>query len=220
MAAHSVAKIGGAAQLKAVFRRRPVVTKLIEADLVDSDYWWWRGRHYAEAKDFDRAEADFRQSNANKPSGWGSGKMSGYLGDARPCESAFLVSRYTEQSERKIGDWALPAKTKHWVAGGCDALAGKGSTTIRWKSTAPVVKTKVKVEKVSADAIVDVKAGYTVVSKRSPPPTASLRAPKSKPSRWDNSSPAMLVPQRSLLAARVLPQSKCSSSTRFLATSM
>ena len=151
--------------LKRFSEGAPVVTKLIEADLVDSDYWWWRGRHYAEAKDFDRAEADFRQSNANKPSGWGSGKMSGYLGDARPCESAFLVSRYTEQSERKIGDWALPAKTKHWVAGGCDALAGKGSTTIRWKSTAPVVKTKVKVEKVSADAIVDVKAGYTVVSK-------------------------------------------------------
>lgn len=143
----------------------PVVTKIIEADKADSDYWWWRGRHYAEAKDFDRAEADFRQSNANKPSGWGSGKMSGYLGDARPCESAFLISRYMEQSKKKVGDWAAPARTKHWVAGNCDALAGRGSTTIKWKKNAPVAKTKVKIGGASTTAIVDTKAGLTVVSK-------------------------------------------------------
>lgn len=143
----------------------PVVTQIIEADKSDSDYWWWRGRHYAEAKDFDRAEADFRQSNANKPSGWGSGKMSGYLGDARPCESAFLILRYMEQSKKKVGDWAAPARTKHWVAGNCDALAGRGSTTIKWKKSAPVAKTKAKIGSEKTTAIVDTKAGLTVVNK-------------------------------------------------------
>ncbi len=143
----------------------PVVTKIIEADKSDSDYWWWRGRHYADAKETDKAEADFRQANANNPSGWGSGKMSGYLGDERPCESAFLITRYTEQTKKKVGDWAGPARTKHWVAGNCDALAGKGSTTIKWKKSAPVAKAQVKIGSATTTAIVDTKAGLSVVSK-------------------------------------------------------
>lgn len=150
--------------LKRFSEGAPVVTKLIVADKVDSDYWWWRGRHYAQAKDNDRAEADFRQSSANKPSGWGSGKMSGFLGDERPCPAAFLISRYMEKTSRKVGDWAAPARTKHWVAGDCDKFAGTGRTTLKWKKGIPVRKADAKIAKKPAKLIVDDKAGYVVVS--------------------------------------------------------
>lgn len=121
-------------------------TRLIENDPLDSDFWWWRGRAHAEAGKKRLAEADFRQSLANKANGFAASRMDRFLGDELPCEAAFALSRYMEHA-RKVEEWAPKKRTERWVAGGCGKLEGKGSHVVRKKPDAPVVEVAVTVGK-------------------------------------------------------------------------
>lgn len=121
-----------------------VDTRLIEDDPADSDFWWWRGRAHAEAGKRAFAEADFRQSMANKANGFSAFRFSKYLGDEKPCEAAFAVQWYMEHA-KKVDDWAADKRSEHYVTGGCDKLEGKGAHRIKKKPNAPVVELTVSV---------------------------------------------------------------------------
>jgi hypothetical protein len=143
-----------------------VGTALIENNPHDSDFWWWRGRAEAHLGHHDQAKSDFLQSMANKPTGFPAFQLQTFAEEKlkRPCDGALLIQWWTEHGKRTQEDWIDPARTRLFLAGKCNKLAGKGKATIAAASNAPVVKVKVKLDGAQGNFLLDERAGHTAVT--------------------------------------------------------
>lgn len=145
-------------------------TTLIEFDPRDNDYWWWRGKNYLKLDRDQEAAADFRQSIANQNLADSSGIAVLKLADVskeldRPCVGAFALQYYSDAQQGDMNQRAKDLHAELHLAGSCDKLAGKGSARIQLARKGPVTKAKVRVNGKPATFLVDLRSGYTLVSK-------------------------------------------------------
>lgn len=140
---------------------------LIDSDPTDSDFWWWRGQAEAHRGHYHKARGDYLQSMANKPTGFPAYRLAQFA-DTKlkaPCDGALLIQWWISHGRRTDEEWIDPTRTKLFTAGACDKNAGKGRTTIAASTTAPIIRTKVKLDGTSTELLLDEHAGTTAVSK-------------------------------------------------------
>ena len=140
-------------------------TQLIADKPYDSDFWWWRGKAHAEGGNELQAKADFRQSIAAKPNKFAAARYAQYFGDHDPCEAAFALSFYAEQRPEQQATWATRDAERLYLAGDCDRLAGRGTTSIRFKDGAPIIKTRAKVNGRTGTFVVSDQSAYVTMSR-------------------------------------------------------
>ena len=140
-----------------------VITRIIEDDPDDGDYWWWRGRARAQAKDLDRAEADFRQSIANRSNGYAAMRLHEYLGDTNPCVAAFGIQHWMDYGSG-AGDKAKRARTRRYLEGECAQLEGRGRVAIAIDDERAVPTEEVTVGATTGAFLLDERAAYVVLS--------------------------------------------------------
>jgi hypothetical protein len=139
---------------------------LIEATPTDSDFWWWRGQAEAHRGHYHKARGDYFQSMANKPTGFPAYRLAQFA-DTKlkaPCDGALLIQWWIDHGRRTDEDWIDSTRTKLFTQGACDKNAGKGRTTIAASATAPVIRTKVKLDGTTVELILDEHSGTTAIS--------------------------------------------------------
>ena len=141
-----------------------VVSRIIDNEPDDSDYWWWRGRARAQAGDLDRAEADFRQSLANHPTGYAANRLSKYIGDQKPCAAAFGLRHWMEYGTDH-GDKTKRTFTRRYLEGGCEAQEGKGTVSIAIDDPRPVPTEEVTIGGTAGQLLLDERSAYVVLSR-------------------------------------------------------
>jgi hypothetical protein len=143
-------------------------TALIDSDPTDSDFWWWRGQAEAHRGHYHKARGDYFQSMANKPTGFPAYRLAQFA-DTKlkaPCDGALLIQWWLSHGRSTNEDWIDPTRTKLFTLGACDKNAGKGRATIAASATAPIIRTKVKLDGTSVELLLDEHAGTTAVSKQ------------------------------------------------------
>lgn len=142
-------------------------TAVIEADPEDSDYWWWRGRAYANLKQYEQAAADYHQSMANRPNGFAASRYAEWAqqGLQRPCEAAFALQAWVEQHPDEAEDWVDAEVSRLFLAGNCGRLAGQGKTQARFAPGAPVARVKAVIQGKPVTLVARSPAPYTVVDR-------------------------------------------------------
>ena len=142
-------------------------TAVIEADPEDSDYWWWRGRAYANLKQYEQAAADYHQSMANRPNGFAASRYAEWAqqGLQRPCEAAFALQAWVEQNPDETEEWVDAEVSRLFLAGNCARLAGQGKTKARFDPGAPEARVKAVIQGKPVTLVARSRAPYTVVDR-------------------------------------------------------
>lgn len=141
-----------------------VITRIIENEPDDSDYWWWRGRANAQAGELDRAEADFRQSMANRANGWAAKRFDQYLGDTRPCGAAFALQHWIDHGER-WDERTKSKRTRYYLEGNCQDLEGRGRVHIAIDDPRPVPTEEVIIGGAKGQFLLDERSAYVVLTR-------------------------------------------------------
>lgn len=144
-----------------------VCTEIIQHDPTDSDYWWWRGEVYAEAKRLQEATADYLQSMASKPNGFAAWRYSDMVDRTeRACEGAFAFQLYIDHRPDQDTDEAAQRRSELWLAHDCDRRVGKGRAIIKFKPEAPIIKSPARINGKAVSAMVSPSTGLVIVSRK------------------------------------------------------
>ena len=113
--------------------------------------------------DLDRAEADFRQSIANRSNGYAAMRLHEYLGDTNPCVAAFGIQHWMDYGSG-AGDKAKRARTRRYLEGECAQLEGRGRVAIAIDDERAVPTEEVTVGATTGAFLLDERAAYVVLS--------------------------------------------------------
>lgn len=141
-------------------------TTLIADTPTDSDFWWWRGQAEAHLDHYERAEADYFQSMANKPTGFPAFRLAQFAKTklSRPCDGALLIQWWIEHGKRTTEDWIDPTRARLFLDGACDKNCGTGTAQIPVAPNAPLVRATAKIDGVTANVLIDERTGYLVLT--------------------------------------------------------
>ena len=173
-----------------------VITALIKGRPRDSDFWWWRGEDYARLDEIDLADADYRQSMANKPNVFAARRYLPLMGERTPCEVAAAIQTMIEQRPDQVAQWMRDTLSDRHVSGNCDRVKGTGRVEIAVADSAPVIESEAVINGQTGRFLIQQKSAFTVLT--------SNFAERSNPSRTTVEIPvyaagAFVTGQRAIL---------------------
>jgi hypothetical protein len=146
------------------------VTKLIEDDPRDSDYWWWRGEVKEKLGQDRAAIADYRQSVANSDDYQAASFAVGHVSDPakradRRCETGWVLRYYRDQ----LGGWLRDSDEDELLAieleGVCARRASGARAFIPIATGGKPSQVKATIGTAKGTFLVDERSGTTVITR-------------------------------------------------------
>lgn len=142
-----------------------VITTLIEGRPHDSDFWWWRGERYQSLDEIDLADADYRQSMANKPNKFAARRYLPLMGERTPCEVSSALQTMIEQRPSQVAQWMRDTLSDRYVSGNCDRMKGAGKFEMEVPDSAPAMIAEATINGQTGRFLIQQKSAFTILGR-------------------------------------------------------
>jgi hypothetical protein len=137
-----------------------IADRLVTERPTDINYWWWRAEVREQLGQMAAAAGDYRQSFANRPSAPAADGLAG----VRRCQSGFAWGMLSRSAPTEYG-WARDRALELLDRRTCAALRGTGGTSVAFDGQTRRLLASATIKGSSLRAIVDPRAGTSVIRK-------------------------------------------------------